>query len=142
MIIAGKKLMVFLDGKSIAYATSHSVDLSSSTSEVAHKDIQNWGVENVTMSTSWTMSSDSLFAFEGAGNTIQTLLNAWQNGTKVDVVFALSGTFNSSTGWTIDTSETTLSGEGVITSLNISADTSDNATYSVTITGSGDLTIS
>jgi predicted secreted protein len=141
MIIRGKNLMVFVGGKSVAYATSHSVDLSTNTTEVAHKDITGNGTETVAITTAWTMSSDSLYSYDGAGTGVTDLLTAWKSSTTLDLVFGLGGTFSSTGGWSIDSSETTLTGKAIITSLSISADASDNATFSITFQGTGDLTI-
>lgn len=37
-IINGSDLMLFVDGKSVAYATSHSLDITNETADTSNKD--------------------------------------------------------------------------------------------------------
>jgi hypothetical protein len=60
-------------------------------------------------------------------------------GTRVDVIFALGTGFNTTSGWS--PAGTQVSGSGYITEASVTADVSDNATFSLTITGTGGLTV-
>jgi hypothetical protein len=145
----GKSLMLFVGGKSIAFATSHTFSPSATVTETSQvtKDTIGNAATNIVTGYSWTISSDNVMAWDGdtqntntpAGNTYEDLLNLLIAGTKVDVVFALGTSFNTSSGWT--PAGTQVSGSGYVTDASVTADVSDNATFSVTITGTGGLTV-
>lgn len=80
---------------------------------------------------SFSLSADGLMDFEArAGDTdIAELFDQMMDRTEVDFIFALS----TPAGFTI-------SGDGFITSLEISGGTEDAPTYSVSIEGTGAIT--
>lgn len=156
-IIRGKKLMLFVKDtdsyKAIAFATNHSFSTSASTINVSHKDLADlaegqgkW--EDADLDTfSWSITSEHLYANEGAGYTAKDIFTLYANGTVLDVKFGLADANTSGapvTGWVPSTTNTTgmLSGKAVITSLDISASSDDNAQFSLTLTGKGPITIS
>lgn len=155
-IIRGKKLMLFVKEtdsyKAIAFATNHSFSTSASTINVSHKDLadnENGGKwEDADLDTfNWSITSEHLYANEGAGYTAKDIFALYVNGTVLDVKFGLTDVNTSGapeTGWVPSTSNTTgmLSGKAVITSLDISAPNEDNASWSITLTGKGPITIS
>ena len=47
-VVAGKDLMIFVDGEPTALATSHSISITAETSEAASKDDGAWGAATVT----------------------------------------------------------------------------------------------
>jgi hypothetical protein len=104
-------------------------------------------VKNIMTSYSWTISSDNVMAWTGdttntdlpAGNTYKDLLNLLIAGTEVDVVFALGSTFSTTSGWS--PAGTQVSGKGYVTDASVTADVNDNATFSISITGTGDLKV-
>jgi len=66
-IINGSDLMLFVDGKSVAYATSHSLDITNETADTSNKDTGGrWTSAKVTR-TSWTVSTENLYALQGEG---------------------------------------------------------------------------
>jgi len=143
-VINGSDLMLFIGGKSVAYATSHSLDISNETSEVSNKDTGGrWATSKVTR-TSWTVSTENLYALQGEGTTFQDLFELLHE--EVEIVFALeSGYKNKPTtgvptgGWTAIASPK-YTGKAVLTSLSISAPDADNATFTAELTGVGPLT--
>jgi hypothetical protein len=145
----GKNLMLFVGGKSIAFATSHTFSPSANVTETSAvtKDTIGNAATNIVTGYSWTISSDNVMAWQGdtgnsdapAGNTYNDLLNLLIAGTKVDVVFALGTGFSTSNGWS--PAGTQVSGSGYVTEASVTADVSDNATFSITITGTGGLTV-
>jgi hypothetical protein len=145
----GKNLMLFVGGKSIAFATSHTFSPSATVSETSTvtKDTIGNAATNIVTGYSWTISSDNVMAWTGdtdntdvpAGNTYTDLLNMLIAGTKVDVIFALGTGFSTSDGWS--PAGTQVSGSGYVTEASVTADTEGNATFSVTITGTGGLTV-
>jgi hypothetical protein len=152
-IIKGGKLMVFVGDEPIAFSTNHTLSLTRNTQEVSSKD---HGDANAVLPTtqSWEITSENLMSTEG----YSTILAAYLNGTPVTVYFGAS-TYNNSQengivgvgdaanwakeAWT-DGAQTpnslNLTGTAYITSLSVNAPSGDNATYSVTFTGSGSIT--
>ena len=137
--------MVFQDGKSLAYATSCSLTLGSTTSSISSKDHGKWEATKP-VKFNWEMSSDNLYTEED----FTVLFTAWKAGTAVDVVFDIAkeapvenpdGTVVPSAGWTPKggANGKGLKGKAYITNISVNAPDGDNATYSVTFAGSGEL---
>jgi len=64
--IKGGDLMLFVDGKSIAYATNHTLEINAETSDTSNKDegAGDWATQEVTL-LSWTASSENLYSTDG-----------------------------------------------------------------------------
>lgn len=155
-IIRGKKLMLFVkesEGtfKAIAFATNHTFSTSASTINVSHKDLADlatgaakWDDQDID-TFSWSITSEHLYANSGSGYTAKDIFALYANGTVLDVKFGLadaSTTGAPETGWVPSTSETQmLSGKAVITSFDINASVDDNASFSITLTGKGPITL-
>lgn len=147
-IIKGTDLMVFQGGKSLAYATSCSLKLGSKTTSISSKDHGKWEATKP-IKFSWEMSSDNLYT-EADFNT---LFVAWKAGNTVEVIFDLAkesatatdadgdGLVVPTAGWTPKggTGGKGLKGVAYITSIDVNAPDGDNATYSVTFMGAGEL---
>lgn len=147
-IINGSDLMVFVgEGaamKSLAYATSCSLSLTTETQSIASKDHGKWGGQKP-LKNNWEVSSDNLYTSED----FATLFGAYSDGTQLNIVFNLSqeegtpnddGTMAPVGGWTPKTTGG-YSGKAYITNINVNAPDGDNATYSVTFGGSGAFTV-
>lgn len=154
-IIKGKKLMLFVKEsdtyKAIAFATNHTFSTSASTINVSHKDLADlaegqakWDDQDID-TFSWSITSEHLYANEGAGYTAKDIFTLYANGTVLDVKFGLADANTSgapATGWVPSTSESQmLSGKAVITSYDINASVDDNASFSITLTGKGPIAI-
>lgn len=136
-IINGSDLMVFLNGKSIAMATSHTLSVSGDSIDVSNKDLGGgaWAASKVNK-LSWTASSDNMYST----TSYNALFNLMVSKQPVNLVFSLKkGTTMGEGGWEPATSGT-YSGQAYITSLEANAPDGDNATFSVSFTGSGALT--
>lgn len=139
-IVKGDELMIFLDGKSIAFATSHTLTLTGNTLDIASKDHGFWGASIVGKRT-WEISSENLFSDDGFAK----MYDAWVAGTELTLVFGkasdyeINGIIDKAESWTAPTSGSYWSGKAYITSLTANAATGENATYSVTFTGAGAL---
>lgn len=137
-ITKGDQLMLFVGGKSIAFATAHTLALTTNTTDIASKDHGIYGAKDVSTIT-WEITTENLFA----ESDYATLVDSMLAGQTVDVVFAnaaswvKTGIDNSSKTWTPDTTGTQLSGKALITSLTANANTGENATFSATFTGVG-----
>lgn len=161
-VIKGKQLMIFVNGKSIAAATSHSMQVSTETADTTSKDSGGMWSEIEVTKMSWTVSTENLFCVEGTGTTYDAIHDLMIAGTKIAVVFTSKSAtekdmdFAPAAGWTSDITITNVDGKasatgtagfiGVayygyayITDLSINAANGDNATFSATLTGTGGL---
>lgn len=140
--INGSDLMLFVDNKSIAYATSHTLEISGETQDTSNKDegAGGWASNEVSL-LSWSVTSENLYSTDGQGNAYEDLFDLMIAKTPVDAVFAVksqSTTDVPTGGWTPATSG--YKGKIVITSLSLNAPHGEYATYTVNAQGVGALT--
>lgn len=153
-IIEGGKLMVWVGSQSIAMATNHTLTISTETNEISNKDIGagNWAANNIKRF-SWEASSDNMYTI----SAYRQLFSLMTSKTKVLLTFGISPqdelvAGDASTGfadwtWTNPANsaavgtDCTLQGYAYITSLDVQAPNDDNATFSVTFTGVGELSM-
>ena len=139
-IIKGKDLMLFdSNGKSYAYATNHTLTITAETSDVSSKDHGIWGGSEVAKY-SWEITSENLYTSEGYSDMFDTMIT----GQAITVRFGLKTDTGSQTvadgdlaNWTAGSHYYT--GKVIITSLVANANNGENATYSITLTGTGAL---
>lgn len=131
-------------GNTIGFATSASLSVSMDLRDSTNKQSLRWQ-ENLGGLKSFELSGDAFVDLSGDtatnvndpfedGSTTETatvkllpsLYTTWEAGTEVDVVFGNSGK--------------SYTGKGIITSISIDAGVEENATYSISITGTGALT--
>jgi TP901-1 family phage major tail protein len=139
-IIKGDDLMLFdKDGHSIAFATSHSLTISADAVDVSSKDHGIWAGNEVNK-LSWEISSENLYTVDA----YDSLFTSMTNRTAIDVYFGTKTEndvnktvaggdyeyWSGSTGYT---------GKAFITSLTANANSGENATFSVTLTGTGKI---
>lgn len=156
MTISGQDLMVFVkEGttyNSIAFATSHTLDVNMEQVDASTKDSGNgyWQNSEPGMM-SWSMSTENLMSdIAEHGLSYNALFELMLKRQTVDVVFSLQ-TNNidyatkldtefevPSTGWTCDASNN-YHGKAYITALSVTATNGEKATYSATFTGAGAL---
>lgn len=147
-IIKGENLMLFMGGKSIAFATSHTLELSLDTREISTKDNGGKWSEVEAGIISWTMQSENLVGNPGEGKGYDDLVDAMIARQPVDVVFALEGDSTNydggkldavpSTGWKPKTGNGR-KGKALITSVSLNAPNGEYATMSISLTGVGAL---
>lgn len=133
-IIKGRDLMLFdSEGKSLAFATNHTLTITAQTTDISSKDHGIWGATEVSKYT-WEIQSENLYTEAGYANMFDKMLA----GDSMTVKFGLKQTptppdsedlANQSAGTHYYT------GDALITSLTANANNGDNATYSVTLTG-------
>lgn len=150
-IIEGGKLMVWVGTHSIAMATNHTLTINTETSEISNKDIASgdWAASKI-KKFSWEVSSDNMY-------TKSAYLKLYQQMISKTPVLLTFGTSPQTTlqdetggyadwGWLAPQSGTMVNGDfymqgnALITSLDVQAPNDDNATFSVTFTGTGELT--
>ena len=139
-ILKGDELMLFKNKKSIAYATSHVLTITGNTVDIASKDHGFWGASEVG-SLTWEITSENLYTQDA----YDTLFDAMVKCEPIDVAFGKvsnynkNGIDNSTANWAPDTATegSVKYGKAVITSLVANANTGENATFSITLTGQG-----
>lgn len=159
-LIKGDDLMLFngSTGKSYAYATAHTLTITADTADTSSKDHGVWSGNEVAK-ISWEITSENLYTSEGFDSLFDDMIAR----KPIDVAFGLKqqGAPDSTVAdgdyanWTPEykadatgeptapTADTTTSkmymGKVYITSLTANANTGENATYSVTLTGTGSI---
>ena len=139
-IIKGDELMLFNDEKSIAYATSHTLTINGNTIDISSKDHGFWGASEIGNIT-WEITSENLFT-----DKYYTLLfDAMINKTQLTVALGfasdwdVNGLTGNNTQYDLDKTSNYYSGKVYVTSLTANANTGENATMSITLTGCGAL---
>ncbi|OAV64356.1 putative secreted protein [Bacteroidales bacterium Barb4] len=143
-IVDGNNLMLFLhDGeawKAYAAATSNTLSLTRETIDVSTKD-SNYSAKKQTGVINWEITSDNLFTF----GAFDDLIARMQVGAQVAVAFALVKPRNAKGGFDDGDEEpdgTAGSGKwgmAYMTSFEATAQNGEEATYSVTFEGTGEL---
>ena len=103
-IVKGDELMLFKDGKSLAYATSHSVSIQGSEISISSKDHGYWGASEIGDIT-WEITSENLYV----DSEYDSLFNAMIAKSPIIVTFGHANAYNanglgSSDNWVPDTS--------------------------------------
>lgn len=161
-IIKGDDLMLFngTTGKSYAYATAHTLTITADTADTSSKDHGIW-TGNEVAKISWEITSENLYTSDGFDSLFDDMINR----KPIKVIFGLKqkGKADSTvadgdySNWTPDygatlpenanpeapsdntTNSKMYMGSAYITSLTANANTGENATYSVTLTGTGSI---
>ena len=160
--IKGDDLMLFNGetGKSYAFATSHTLTITADTADTSSKDHGVW-TGNEVAKISWEITSENLYTTDGFDSLFDKMINR----EAIPVAFGLKqkGRADSTvadgdySNWTPDYGATVpesgnpeapstdkatkdmYMGSAYITSLTANANTGENATYSVTLTGTGSI---
>lgn len=128
--------------ESLAYATSHVLTINGETSDVSSKDHGVYGSTSVNKIT-WEITSENLYTSED----YDILFDAMIARTPITVCWGTHDE-DSSTGtvadgdyecWTADLTAGAYKGNVLITSLVANANSGEDATYSVTLTGTGKI---
>ena len=142
--IMGEQIQLFLSGKTLACATSCSVDISSDDIDVSCKDSAGFN-STIPGRITWTASSDNLFVL----TDFNTLVDAMLNKTVLTLCFSTVSNFDEATnpdadghvvpsgGWT--SANDMYHGQVTVSSISLSADNGNVATYSVQFNGHGAL---
>lgn len=142
--ILGEQIQLFLSGKTLACATSCSVNISSDDIDVSCKDSAGFN-SSIPGRITWTASSDNLFVLD----EFDKLVDAMLNKTVLTLAFATVGNWDSKTapdaeghvvpdgGWT--SANDMYTGQVTISSIDLTADNGSVATYSVQFNGHGAL---
>lgn len=149
-IIEGSDLMLFVSGstgyKSIAFATNHTLNISTSVSDTSNKDTGGglWSSTAVRQ-LSYTITTENLYSV----GAYDQLYDAMIAKTALKVCFAPKDATQATAegdaptgGWSPESASagTHYEGNAVITSLNVTAQNGDNATFTAELAGVGALT--
>lgn len=141
-IVRGDDLMLF-DAylHSLAFATSHTLTLTSDVTEISCKDSGIWKEAKVNK-LGWEITSENLYSDQEYGRLYEKWTSAepmiayWgtTSGTSTE-----DGVDSPNSYWTAYTSKPVSYGNVIITNLSVNAASGDNATFSVTLQGIGKL---
>lgn len=144
-IVKGQELMLFQNGESIAFATSHTLTVTGNTTDISSKDHGFFAASALT-SITWEISSENLYTDNAYNKLFDAMVNKREPITVVfghysdDVSLAIAGIADSATeSWTAPTTTVYYEGKAYITSLTANAANGDNATFSITLSGVGKL---
>lgn len=141
-IIKGDDLMLFdKDGKSIAFAKNHTLSISADAADISSKDHGIWGGKEVNK-ISWEIQSENLYT----ASEYDKLFTSMMERKAVKVYFGLKNENDVNktvangdyTEWSAKAGNAYI-GDAFITSLTANAQSGDNATFSVTLSGNGKL---
>lgn len=139
-IIKGDELMLFNNQKSIAYATAHTLTINGNTIDISSKDHGFWGASEIGNIT-WEITSENLYT----DKYYSEIFDAMISKTPLTVAFGfasdwdVNGLQNDAEAYNLDQTKHYYSGKVFVTSLTTNANTGENATMSITLTGSGAL---
>lgn len=138
----GDELMLFIDGQSVAFATSHTLSITAETSSITSKDHGVWAGNDVN-TVSWEMSSENIYTeqFDTLFDvmTARQPIKVWmglRNENHAPLTADLDSTY---TYWTPNSTAQGYWGQAVLTSLSMNANCGETATFSATFTGTGPL---
>lgn len=144
-IVKGQELMLFQNGESIAFATSHTLTVTGNTTDISSKDHGFFAASALT-SITWEISSENLYTDNAYNQLFDAMVNKREPITVVfghysdDKSLAIAGIADSATeSWTAPTTTVYYEGKAYITSLTANAANGDNATFSITLSGVGKL---
>ena len=147
-VIKGGDLMLFVNGKSIGFATSHTLSISAETKETTSKDSGGKWQSSEAGVLSWNASSENLVGDKVEGVGYDELFDMMIARKPITGVFALEG--NSANladgkldkvktgGWTPKASDG-YTGEMLITNIEKNAAVNENATFKIDFQGVGEL---
>ena len=120
--VLGKDLMLFIDGKAIALATSCKLGLSAETIDTQSKDSGIWTEKDI-KKLSWNASSENVFSADADANSYDKLFALFLAHKPVVLKFGVVGNPDvnemPAAGWTL--AEGAYTGSAVITSLEANA---------------------
>lgn len=139
--IKGGDLMLFQKSGStytaFAYAKSHSLQLDADSLEVSSKDSGKWK-QFLTTKLSYTINAEHLFTETDYNSLVEKMIAR----EPIEILFAIATNANDedgkpTEGWTAGSG---WKGSAVITSVSVSANDGEVATYSITLQGASALT--
>ena len=138
MAVLGKDMMLFVEAKALALATSCKLGLSAETIDTQSKDSGIWTEKDI-KKLSWNASSENVFSADADANSYDKLFALFIAHKPVTLKFGIVGNPDvnemPAAGWTLANGAYT--GKAVITSLEANAPDGDKATFSISFEGTG-----
>ena len=139
--IKGNDLMVFVDSKSVAFATNHMLTLT--INMVATTSKQSGGMYQTSrpQSIAWKVQTENLYSQEA----VSDLMDIISAGTPVQIIFGKKSSSattlddETSDHWSPSADFDYLSGMALVDSITINAPVTDTASFSASFTGTGAL---
>jgi TP901-1 family phage major tail protein len=139
-ILNGTDIRVY-DGSNIliAYAQNGTININHSTRDITNKESAGWS-EQLEGLRDWSVDVDGAYAWTDAASPAVALTNGFEDAITNYILTrgVLTVKFGTTAGATGDA---LYSGSAYITSGSVSAGTEDTATYSLSLIGTGALTI-
>ena len=138
--IFGEELQLFLGGKSIAKAKTHTLTITSDTIDVSSKDDGFYGA-SIPGKINWEISAENIYT-EKAFDELYAKAQARQ---VFEVVFARVANYNAeglgeNENWSPDsTAHTTYTGKVTLTNMTLNANNGEVTSFSATLKGVGAL---
>jgi hypothetical protein len=137
-VIKGQNLRITLGGKFVAFATSCTVHASQNLEESSTKDSTNNATEQTPTGVSWDMSCDALYSVDADATGVNGIgaLDMVLGQQRVQVQFEqTSGAKNRVpvSGGVVYT------GYAYVNDINVTAANRQNTTYTIQLTGDGEL---
>ena len=138
--IFGEELQLFLGGKSIAKAKTHTLTITSDTIDVSSKDDGFYGA-SIPGKINWEISAENIYT-EKAFDELYATAQARQ---AFDVVFGRVSNFSTEglgeqEAWTPDSvKHTTYTGKVTLTNMTLNANNGEVTSFSATLKGIGAL---
>jgi predicted secreted protein len=143
-IVYGGTMMILVTSGStrlpVGFSTSAKLDLTLDVREISSKDSGNWK-EKAAGKWDWNASTEGLTAYALTATTwdVSDLYTIMLDRQPVTVTFGIVS--GSTPSWQLDTSSKYFSGTALVTSFSLNAPDGDNATYSITLEGTGQLSM-
>jgi predicted secreted protein len=130
--------------KSVAYATNHTLQIGSNSSEISTKDSGGglWN-EAAVQKLNWSATTENLYSVDGQGAMYDDLFDIMTSRTPVTIKFGIKAAAGSNPaevpagGWTAAAGVRT--GQAFITDLALNAPNAENASFTATFTGNGGI---
>ena len=93
---------------------------------------------------SWTITSENFYANTAEGITFADVWGYYAAGTVLDLKFGVAADSTTGVptgGWAVPSTGTVLQGKAIVSSVDVNAPVDDNASFSITFTGKGALTV-
>ena len=150
-LIKGNQIMLMVDNKAIAFASAHSLNITGETVDTSSKDNGEFGSQTVNK-INWEITSSNFVTSYSAGvNGYDKMFDLMIAKQPIDVVFGTPGNYDANglvrggnngdsapTEWTPNNTSY-LTGKAIITSLNLTANVGETATFESTLTGTSAL---
>ena len=130
-VIQGEDIILLIDGKPALHATSHSLKVDLELKDLRTKDTN--GKEKCPGDLSWSVDGDGIVVIDPAiteAHSAEEVLSLVLSKKKVKAILKAP----------VQGLTKLYTGDAFITSFSLSTPAGDNATYSYSLTGSGDLT--